>query len=186
MPRKKTHAAEPSALTYAQALEIYARACGERPGASVSAEDARRAIERLLAEDDDGDEPPITPEEEIARLRKRLHASEVARRIDNDKVAFLFQFVKDDELLSSRLPPVTEIDLKILRYLDSVYPVTTLQIDLEEAIRVSHRTIGPALEQLRRWGFVCQPRGERHGEGITDRGRIFLRDLDERLNGTSH
>jgi hypothetical protein len=67
--------------------------------------------------------------------------------------------------------------------LEANYPSSVKQVDLEGAdlpafdgkpIRLSRRTIGSCLKELRRRGLAHRPQGERKGDAITAAGRKLL------------
>jgi hypothetical protein len=71
---------------------------------------------------------------------------------------------------------LTRNDLKIFRALQRIYPATMQQYDLADATRLSRGTVGRRLEQLRAWGLVERPRGDRQGNTITMKGLGLLKD----------
>jgi hypothetical protein len=65
---------------------------------------------------------------------------------------------------------LTPEDIRILKVLAARRPTTVNQYDLETELGLSRGTIGPRLKQLRAWGLVDRPRGERKGDTITPEG----------------
>lgn len=66
---------------------------------------------------------------------------------------------------------ITNDDANILRYLAERHPVAKVQIDVAAGACVCRTIVGRRLRQLRYWGYVCNPHGERGGWGLTpDKG----------------
>ncbi len=63
---------------------------------------------------------------------------------------------------------------KILGFLGKHRPTLATQYDVEIGIKLSRRTIGPALMGLRAKGLVHRPQGDRKGETLTEAGARLL------------
>jgi hypothetical protein len=81
-----------------------------------------------------------------------------------------------DELYrrSDKRRPLTPVHIAILKALKDAQPKTLTQYNLEQQSRVSRRTLGPCLKQLRDWGLVHRPYGDRKGDAITKKGAAKL------------
>ena len=75
-----------------------------------------------------------------------------------------------------RLPRLQEIDVKILKYLNTAEFAKKLS-DLEAELNVPRQTIGKRLKVLRSLGLTHQPKGQMSGDTISTPGRNFLKKL---------
>jgi hypothetical protein len=78
---------------------------------------------------------------------------------------------------------LTAEQVAVLCALEANYPSTVLQVDLAEmdlktlagdSLRLSRRTIGSCLKELRDRGLANRPQGTRKGDAITEAGRKLL------------
>ena len=100
-------------------------------------------------------------------------------RIQQRRIAVLSRLV--DKLESLHAFSRTNIDLtsdhvQILRFL-AQQKVLTKQVDFEIAVQRCRKTVGKRLRELRSYGLVVRPRGQRTGETITEAGRQILGEL---------
>jgi len=75
-----------------------------------------------------------------------------------------------------RLPRLQEIDVRILKHLNTVEFAGKLS-DLEAEIDVPHETIGKRLKVLRALGLTHRPQGKKGGDAISTPGKNFLKTL---------
>lgn len=75
-----------------------------------------------------------------------------------------------------RLPRLQEIDVRILKYLNTA-KFAKRQADLEMELRVPRKTVGKRLKYLRELGLIFRPQGRTGGEAISTQGRHFLKTL---------
>jgi hypothetical protein len=75
-----------------------------------------------------------------------------------------------------KLPRLQEIDVKILKHLNSAKFAQKLS-DLEAELNVSRQTVGKRLKILRSLGLIHQPKGRKGGQAISTPGRNFLKKL---------
>jgi hypothetical protein len=75
-----------------------------------------------------------------------------------------------------RLPRLQEIDVKILKYLNTTEFAKRLS-DLETELDVSHETVGKRMKVLRSLGLTHRPKGQKGGDAISTSGRNFLKTL---------
>jgi hypothetical protein len=83
------------------------------------------------------------------------------------------------EMLGVDEPPnlaLEDVDYRVLQVLESFYPVTRTQTQLEadENVGRSRKPIAASLRRLERQGLVCQPCGPRGGWLITEKGRRLM------------
>ena len=64
--------------------------------------------------------------------------------------------------------------LKILEALKERHPARMTQVEIEGATRITRKTIGKRLNELRNMGLVERSKGERGGEGLTLLGLQLL------------
>jgi len=75
-----------------------------------------------------------------------------------------------------RLPRLQEIDVKILKYLNTVKFAMRLS-DLETELNVPRETVGKRLKVLRALGLTHRPQGQKGGDAISTPGKNFLKTL---------
>jgi predicted transcriptional regulator len=75
-----------------------------------------------------------------------------------------------------KLPRLQEIDIKILKYLNSVKFAQKLS-DLEAELDIPRQTVSKRMKVLRALGLIHRPQGRRGGEAISTSGRNFLKKL---------
>jgi hypothetical protein len=75
-----------------------------------------------------------------------------------------------------RLPRLQEIDVKILKYLNTAEFVKRLS-DMEAELSVSRETVGKRMKVLRSLGLTHRPKGQKGGDAISTSGRDFLKTL---------
>ncbi|MFC1604744.1 hypothetical protein ACFL5F_06925 [Planctomycetota bacterium] len=75
-----------------------------------------------------------------------------------------------------RLPRLQEIDVKILKHLNTAEFAKRLS-DLETELNVPRETVGKRLKVLRKLGFTHLTQGQKDGEAISAQGRNFLKTL---------
>lgn len=75
-----------------------------------------------------------------------------------------------------RLPRLQEIDVKILKHLNTAEFAKRLS-DLETELKMSRETVGNRLKVLRALGLTHQPQGQKGGDAISTPGRNFLKTL---------
>ncbi len=84
----------------------------------------------------------------------------------------LNELVREAERREVLRTPLTREHVVLLRALLNASPSTVLQVTLEEdpAIDLCRRTIGSRMAELREWGMVHRPHGEREGDALTSKG----------------
>ena len=100
-------------------------------------------------------------------------------RIQQRRIAVLSRLVNKLESLHSfsrKKIDLTSDHVQILRFL-AQQKVLTKQLDIEIAVQRCRKTVGKRLRELRSYGLVVRPRGQRTGETITDAGRQILGEL---------
>jgi len=75
-----------------------------------------------------------------------------------------------------RLPRLQEIDVRILKYLNTAEFARKLS-DLEAKLNVPRETVGKRLEVLRALGLTHRPQGQKGGDAISTPGKNFLKTL---------
>ncbi len=75
-----------------------------------------------------------------------------------------------------RLPRLQEIDVKILKHLNTAKFAKRLS-DLETELNVPRETVGKRLEVLRALGLTHRPQGQKGGDAISTPGKNFLKTL---------
>lgn len=75
-----------------------------------------------------------------------------------------------------RLPRLQEIDVKILKYLNTVEFAKKLD-GLEAELKVPRETVGKRMKVLRSLGLTHRPKGQKGGDAISASGRNFLKTL---------
>lgn len=75
-----------------------------------------------------------------------------------------------------RLPRLQEIDVKILKHLNTAEFAKKLS-DLETELKVPRETVGKRLEVLRALGLTHRPQGQKGGDAISTPGKNFLKTL---------
>jgi hypothetical protein len=75
-----------------------------------------------------------------------------------------------------RLPRLQEIDVKILKHLNTAEFAGKLS-DLETELNVPHETVGKRLKVLRALGLIHRPQGQKGGDAISTPGKNFLKTL---------
>ena len=75
-----------------------------------------------------------------------------------------------------RLPRLQEIDVKILKHLNTTEFAKRLS-DLEAELKVPRETVGKRLRYLRELGLICHPKGREQEDTISTSGRNFLKTL---------
>ena len=75
-----------------------------------------------------------------------------------------------------RLPRLQEIDVKILKHLNTAEFAKKLS-DLETELNVPRETVGKSLRYLRELGLICHPKGRADGDAISTSGRNFIKTL---------
>jgi len=75
-----------------------------------------------------------------------------------------------------RLPRLQEIDVKILKHLNSAEFAKKLR-DLEAELNVPRQTVGKRLKVLRSLGLTHRPKGQKGGDAISMLGKNFLKTL---------
>jgi hypothetical protein len=75
-----------------------------------------------------------------------------------------------------RLPRLQEIDVKILKHLNTAQFAKKLD-DLEAELDVPRETIGKSLQLLQALGLTHRPQGQKGGQAISPQGRDFLKKL---------
>lgn len=75
-----------------------------------------------------------------------------------------------------RLPRLQEIDVKILKYLNTTEFAKRLS-DLEAELDVPRETVGKRIKVLRSLGLTHRPKGQKGGDAISASGRSFLKTL---------
>lgn len=102
-----------------------------------------------------------------------------AARIQQQRIAVLSRIILKLESLHSftkKNVDLTSDHVQILRFL-AQQKVLTKQLDIEIAVQRCRKTVGKRLRELRSYGLVVRPRGQRTGETITDAGRQILGEL---------
>lgn len=75
-----------------------------------------------------------------------------------------------------RLPRLQEIDVKILKYLNTAEFAKQLS-DLEVELSLPREKVSKRLQVLRKFGLTCLKHGKERGEKISTQGRDFLKEL---------
>lgn len=75
-----------------------------------------------------------------------------------------------------RLPRLQEIDVKILKYLNTAEFAKKLS-DLEAELNVPRQTVSKRLQLLQALGLTHRPQGQKGGQAISPQGRDFLKKL---------
>jgi DNA-binding transcriptional ArsR family regulator len=75
-----------------------------------------------------------------------------------------------------KLPRLQEIDVKILKHLNSAKFAQKLS-DLEAELNVPRQTVGKRMKVLRALGLTHRPKGQKGGEAISTPGKNFLKKL---------
>ena len=75
-----------------------------------------------------------------------------------------------------RLPRLQEIDVKILKHLNTAKLARRLS-DLETELNVPRETVGKRLKVLRALGLTHRPQGQKGGDAISTPGKNFLKTL---------
>jgi hypothetical protein len=75
-----------------------------------------------------------------------------------------------------RLPRLQEIDVKILKHLNTTEFAKRLS-DLEVELKVPRETVGKRLRYLRELGLIHRPKGRAGGDAISTPGKNFLKTL---------
>lgn len=75
-----------------------------------------------------------------------------------------------------RLPRLQEIDVKILKHLNTAKFAKKLS-DLETELNVPRETVGKSLRYLRELGLICHPKGRAEADAISTSGRNFIKAL---------
>jgi predicted transcriptional regulator len=75
-----------------------------------------------------------------------------------------------------RLPRLQEIDVKILKHLNTAGFAKKLS-DLEAELNVPRQTVGKRLKVLRSLGLTRRPKGQKGGDVISTSGRNFIKTL---------
>lgn len=75
-----------------------------------------------------------------------------------------------------RLPRLQEIDVKILKHLNTAQFAKKLD-DLEAELDVPRETVGKRLQLLQSLGLTHRPQGQKEGQAISQQGRDFLKTL---------
>ena len=75
-----------------------------------------------------------------------------------------------------RLPRLQEIDVKILKHLNTTEFAKRLS-DLETELNVPRETVGNSLRYLRELGLICHPKGRAEADAISTSGRNFIKAL---------
>ncbi len=75
-----------------------------------------------------------------------------------------------------RLPRLQEIDVKILKHLNTAEFAKRLS-DLETELNVPRETVGKRLKYLRELGLIHRPKGQAGGDTISTPGKNFLKTL---------
>lgn len=99
-------------------------------------------------------------------------------RIQQRRIAVLSRLVDklESHSFSRKNMDLTSDHVQILRFL-AQQKVLTKQLDIEVAVQRCRKTVGKRLRELRSYGLVARPRGQRTGETITDAGRQILGEL---------
>ncbi len=127
-------------------------------------DEARRALDVWLADNDADEIETETVAEENHRLKLQMRAVLTAR----------------EKAIAANTPPpgepvFTPEDREILGVLEEHHPLCVKQFDIAEALRLSRPTVRNRLNRLRTLGLTHHPNGERKGETITERGRSVFR-----------
>ena len=75
-----------------------------------------------------------------------------------------------------RLPRLQEIDVKILKHLNTAEFAKKLS-DLETELNAPRETVGKSLRYLRELGLICHPKSRTDGDTISTSGRNFIKTL---------
>ena len=139
------------------------------------------------------DQPPTTSsdEERCARLadalgfdgnlfRNLFHRTlEQAASIRRQRVGILPRMIAELESRQGSIRRdlgLTSDHVQILQFL-AQQRVLAKQSEIEIAVQRCRKTVGKRLRELRSYGLVDRPKGQRTGEAITEAGRQILREL---------
>lgn len=76
---------------------------------------------------------------------------------------------------------LTDTETRILCYLRELHPQLRNQLDIGAGADIARATVSKCLKGLREAGLVHRPKGQRKGEGLTDKGKVLADQICSKL-----